>query len=222
MDHAVYGPVELPVLVGWIKDERVLADTWLFLERNGSWEQAERVPELQMFFHRRPTATTPAGGRRPPEALSPAALRHIKVLGCLTDEQLVGFLEFTEVQMVPAGLPVAKRGEPANAMFLLVEGRLRFSLTADGQEIGAGNLNAGEFFGELSLFDQGVRSADIVAVEDSTLLKITAATFERLSSEKPDLVAPFLTALARSFACRLRAESRRYRDSLCFVQTAGH
>jgi len=29
-DNVVYGPVELPILIGWVKDERVLADTWVF------------------------------------------------------------------------------------------------------------------------------------------------------------------------------------------------
>ena len=222
VDHAPYGPVELPVLVGWIKDERVLADTWLFMERNGCWEQAARVPELQMFFHQRRGAIAahgPAGNS--PMALSPGALRHVKVLGCLNDEQLDQFLQFAEIETVAAGTPLVRRGEPANAMFLIVEGQLRFSLAAEGREIGAGNLNAGEFFGEISLFDQGLRNADITAIEDSTLLKITTTRFERMSAEKPELVAPFLGALTKSVACHIRTESHRYRDSLCFVQPAG-
>lgn len=28
-DNVVYGPVELPTLVTWIQEERVLADTWV-------------------------------------------------------------------------------------------------------------------------------------------------------------------------------------------------
>jgi hypothetical protein len=29
-DHAVYGPMELPLLVDWVKEQRVTADTWIF------------------------------------------------------------------------------------------------------------------------------------------------------------------------------------------------
>src|SRR5579863_9937380 len=112
VDHVVYGPVDLPVLVGWIKDERVLADTWLFVERNGCWEQAERVPELKMFFHRRPATRAasafPTAGVPSDGTLSAGALRHIKVLGCLTDEQLEQFLSFAEVQGVAGGSTVVK------------------------------------------------------------------------------------------------------------------
>src|SRR5690349_11295150 len=130
-DHAVYGPVELPVLVGWIKDERVLGETWVFVERNGCWEKAERVPELQMFFHRRAAASSGARTVQSTGELTPAGLRHIKVLSCLNDEQLQEFIAFTEPLLVPAGTPVVKRGEPANAMYLVVEGTLRFSVATE-------------------------------------------------------------------------------------------
>ena len=50
VDQTPYGPVELPTLVSWIKDERVTADTWLFVGKTGDWQKAAQVPELQMFF----------------------------------------------------------------------------------------------------------------------------------------------------------------------------
>lgn len=222
IDRAVYGPVELPVLVSWIRDERVLADTWLFVERNGCWEQAARIPELQMFFHKHPVMPASAnlgdGAATPP--LPSGALRHVKVLACLNDEQLAEFLTFAEVQAIPAGTPVTRHGEPANAMYLVVEGQLRFSLAAEGHESSAGALNAGEFFGEISLLDQGTRNADVVALQDCLLLKLSAAEFERMTAEKPELVAPFLSSLMKSVACRVRADNRRYRDSVCFIQPA--
>jgi len=45
-----YGPVELPTLVAWVKDERVTADTWIFVARTGSWQKAGELPELQILF----------------------------------------------------------------------------------------------------------------------------------------------------------------------------
>ena len=50
VDKSPYGPVELPALVAWIKDERVIADTWIFVERENSWMRASEVPELNLFF----------------------------------------------------------------------------------------------------------------------------------------------------------------------------
>src|ERR1700740_331735 len=85
-DHAAYGPVELPTLVDWIRDERVVADTWLYLERSDCWEKAAHVPELQMFFKRK--AASPSAAGFSGTALNPAALRHIKFLAALSDAQL--------------------------------------------------------------------------------------------------------------------------------------
>ena len=79
-DHAVYGPVELPMLVNWIRDERVTADTWLYLERSDCWEKVAHVPELQMFFKGRGSAR-PVGASANEKSVSPGALRRIKILG---------------------------------------------------------------------------------------------------------------------------------------------
>jgi hypothetical protein len=31
IDYVAYGPVELPTLVNWIKQERVIGDNWIFI-----------------------------------------------------------------------------------------------------------------------------------------------------------------------------------------------
>ena len=40
IDDAPYGPVELSVLADWVKDERVLKETWVFARRSGTWLHA--------------------------------------------------------------------------------------------------------------------------------------------------------------------------------------
>ena len=44
-------------------------------------------------------------------------------------------------------------------------------------------LGTGEFFGDIAIFDQGPRSADVVANRDSTLGKITVENFPQLAQE---------------------------------------
>ncbi|MGH8023514.1 MAG: hypothetical protein ACRED1_08025, partial [Limisphaerales bacterium] len=60
-----------------------------------------------------------------------------------------------------------------------------------------------------SLFDNGPRSADIVANTDSSLIKISAANFYRLVREAPALATPFLQAAARTLSSRIRADNKR-------------
>ena|SRR5579872_1123985 len=227
VDHAVYGPVELPTLVGWIKDERVIADTWLFVERSDCWEKAARVAELQMFFHTHPHSQDPAtpgvSTAGPlPDSLSPGALRHVKILACLSDEQIERFVQLMEVQAVPNGAQVTKQGEQGDAMYLVLEGELRLRSMVEGRETSLGTLGAGEYFGEISLFDHGPRSATAVASQDSALLKMSASQLEKLIYEAPDLAAPVLFAIAKTFTTRVRSENKRYRDSMSFVHAAPH
>src|SRR5882672_11402490 len=59
VDNVVYGPVELPTLVGWVKEERVTADTWIFCEKDSVWRKTPQVPELQMFFQPKSAAAPP-------------------------------------------------------------------------------------------------------------------------------------------------------------------
>ncbi len=53
IDDSPYGPVELPTVVNWVKDERVQSDTWIFVRRAGNWQRASDISELKMFFGRK-------------------------------------------------------------------------------------------------------------------------------------------------------------------------
>jgi CRP-like cAMP-binding protein len=70
-------------------------------------------------------------------------------------------------------------------------------------------IGTGDFFGDMSLFDNGPRSADVVANMDSTLVRISAPNFYRLIREAPALATPFLQATARTLASRIRADNRK-------------
>jgi CRP-like cAMP-binding protein len=105
-------------------------------------------------------------------------------------------------------------------MYLVLEGELRVRLMVGGKETLLVTLSPGEFFGEISLFDQGPRSADVVANTDSLLLKISSASFEKLLNDAPNLAAPFLFAMSKTLTSRIRADNKRYRDSIQFARAA--
>lgn len=215
IDQSAYGPIELPTLVNWIKDERVLSDTWVFVERDVTWRRAAEIPELEMFFRRKsaPAASGPA-------SLRAGSLRRVKILAGLGNEQLERLAQFMELQRVPQWSVIVKQGEQGDSMYLILEGELRARLMVGGKETILSTLGPGDFFGDMSLFDHGPRSADVVANVDSTVLKISAATFDKLAKEAPELAAPFLLATVRTLAARIRADNKRLRDSVSFSAAA--
>ena len=126
-----------------------------------------------------------------------------------------------EVQRVRQFAEIVKQNQPGDAMFLILEGELRVRMMISGKESILATLNAGDFFGEISLFDHGPRSADVLANSESTLLKINSSAFQRLVQEAPDLAAPFLVNMGKTLTSRIRADNRRFRDSIAFVRAAG-
>ena len=99
-----------------------------------------------------------------------------------------------------------------DAMYLLLDGEIRVRLMIHGKETTLTTLLAGDFFGEISLFDHGPRSADVVVNQSAVLLKISAASFQRMADEAPELATPFLLAMGRTLTGRIRADNKRFRD----------
>ena len=81
-------------------------------------------------------------------------------------------------------------------------------------------MSVGEFFGDISLFDQGPRSADVVANTESLVLKISSEAFDELAKEAPEIATPFLLAIGRTLTARIRADNKRYGDSIKFARAA--
>jgi CRP/FNR family cyclic AMP-dependent transcriptional regulator len=219
IDQTAYGPVELPTLVSWVKDERVTADTWVYAGKYGSWQKASSVPELQMFFRSRPSAET-GGSANAVNGVDIRALRRVKILANMTDAQLERFAQFMVVEQVPQWTVIVKQGDRGDTMYLILQGELRVRINAGGSETILATLSVGEFFGDISLFDQGPRSADVVANTDSVLVKITADSFEEFAKESPETATPFLLAIGKTLTARIRADNKRYGDSVRFARAA--
>jgi CRP/FNR family transcriptional regulator, cyclic AMP receptor protein len=221
IDQTAYGPVELPTLVSWIKDERVTADTWIYAAKNGSWQKASDLPDLQMFFRPASRGTPEAGAATTtPRGVDPRALRRIKILADMTADQLERFAQFVEVEKIPQWSVIVKQGDPGDSMYFILEGELRARLNVTGQETILTTLGAGDFFGDISLFDHGPRSADVVANTDSLVVKISAHAFDRLAKEAPEIATPFLRAVGRTLSARIRTDNKRYGDSVKFSRAA--
>jgi hypothetical protein len=223
-DKVVYGPVELPTLVAWVKDERVLPATWVCFEPEDRWIQAHELTELKALFAgtRAGVGATAPGGAAPSSraGIRPGTLRRMKLLADLEPAQLESFIRYFEVMHVAQFSPVVQVGELGHAMYLVLEGELRARVLVDGRETTLSTMTTGDFFGEISLLDRGPRSADVLANQDSVLLKVSATQFELMAREAPALALPFLLALSRSVVARVRTLTRRYQDSIHFSRAA--
>ena len=113
-----------------------------------------------------------------------------------------------------------KQASTGDSMFLVLEGEVRVRLMIGDRETILVTMSAGEFFGEISLFDHGPRSADVIANTDCVLLKVAATKFNELVAQSPELATPFLVAICKTLTARIRADNKRIRDSINFARTA--
>ena len=79
-------------------------------------------------------------------------------------------------------------------------------------------LNAGDFIGEMSLFNDEyeLRSAQIVSRSQCEVAEISYDRFKQISSQFPDI----LYAIAKQMSARLRLTTRKLKD-LAFVDVSG-
>jgi CRP-like cAMP-binding protein len=82
-----------------------------------------------------------------------------------------------EEQLVPAGTAIIRQGDPADALWILVEGRLQVSIDVDGVQRELPPVDAPGYVGELGLLRGEPRSATVVTAADSRLLRIAGEDF---------------------------------------------
>jgi hypothetical protein len=222
-DDVVYGPVPLATLTQWIAEERVLAATWIYTVAQDAWTKAGEMAELAGAFAGREGEKPVKGGDTTllVSGLRPGMLRRVKALAKMNDQQLGRFVQIMEIVRVEPYKMVMKQGTPGDSMYAVLDGEVRVRIIAGGKETELARFGPGDIFGEMSLFDGGPRSADVVANSPTTLLRISSERFDRLCHEQPELGSPLLFELAKALAKRIRADDKKI-ESVFSMARAGN
>lgn len=107
---------------------------------------------------------------------------------------------------------VVRQGEVGNCMFVIQSGKVEIFRQNDGREIPLRVAGPNEFFGEMALVENDVRSASIRARGEARILQIDKRTFMRRVHEDPSLAYRIMESLSREVR-RLAAEVARLRES---------
>ncbi len=145
-------------------------------------------------------------------------LRAARLFAEFTSEELENLIDLVETQRIDAGECVVRQDEAGDAMFVIVAGKVKVVHRKGAQKIELATLGCGDFFGEISLVDEGPRSADVEAVSDCTLLRITAGSLRALAGVYPSAGFKILIAIGRVMVERMRGANQKYIDSLLVGQ----
>lgn len=86
---------------------------------------------------------------------------------------------------LPGGATLFEQGSEADGLYVLLSGQLAAFRGRGKARQWLGNIRPGEAVGEMAVLSGRPRSAQVLAVRDSTLLKLDRATFEALVLEHP-------------------------------------
>jgi CRP/FNR family cyclic AMP-dependent transcriptional regulator len=138
-------------------------------------------------------------------------LANVPLFAAIPHADLDGLANRFVGRSCPRGSLIFRQGDPGNALFLIESGAVKIStLSLDGREMVMAVLGPGEVFGELSLFDSGLRSADATALEDTTLLSLSHDVFRPYLERHPGVAVELLGVLAG----RLRETGEALQDAI--------
>src|SRR5216683_2699434 len=137
-------------------------------------------------------------------------LIRVPVFADLPDDQLAWFLSQAQDLHLKAGETYLRAGDPANAMFVILEGQLEIRGEIGGETVAfaidAGNVTGALPFSRMKTFTVGGR-----AVVDSRALKFSAALFPELVQKMPELAKRLVGLMSDRIRETTRIEQQRDR-----------
>jgi CRP/FNR family cyclic AMP-dependent transcriptional regulator len=106
------------------------------------------------------------------------------------------------------GAIILRQGDVADSFFVIVAGQVKVYIADESdpsREVILKTLGPGDFFGEIPMFDQEPRSANVAALDRCHLQVLSYRAFQKAIETQPDIAAAVMETLAK----RLRHADRR-------------
>lgn len=104
----------------------------------------------------------------------------------LPDEVIHSLVERVEKITLRADEVLFSKGDLGDALYVVESGRVKMVGTdKDGQEVVFNQVGAGAVIGEMAIIDQQPRSAGVIALTETEMLKLSQEAFMRVLEEQP-------------------------------------
>jgi len=166
-----------------------------------------------------------------PVVSDPSVLNSVALFEGLTAEQLSRLNTLLHRKTFPAGSNLMTAGQTGDVIYIILNGTVKIHLVrADGTEVIIAILGTGDTVGEMSLVDNTSRSADVVTLEESTLLWMDKTAFQECLMKMPAMTFNLMRILSGRLRlaneqiqalAALEVESRVARQLLAFARQYG-
>lgn len=140
-----------------------------------------------------------------PYASTARALAKVSFLRELSHEDLEMVARSAETRHYAKGDKIVAAGDVDRSLFVILKGRVEVRRGSDGNGSGVAlaRFGPGEFFGEMALLENRPRSADVVAIAETSCAILSWTVFRECLLQNPVVSEALLTTMSR----RLRALS---------------
>jgi CRP-like cAMP-binding protein len=141
-----------------------------------------------------------------PRAEALDSLRTIPLFSAVSDEDLESVARLLIERRFPKNKTIVEEGLAGDYMYVIREGRVKVTkLSGDGREKILEMLEAGSFFGEMSLLDSAPRSASVKALTDVRILALARNDFLNVLRRSSGLALAVIQELTK----RLRQQDEQ-------------
>jgi CRP-like cAMP-binding protein len=130
---------------------------------------------------------------------------YVSLFTGLVENQLEKIWQLSVEQKFKKNEMILFEDEPDTRLFIIIKGIVKLTrISEGGREFIFTFLGEGDFFGELSLLDDEIRSSNAVAVKDSTIISFQRADYIKIFRQFPQITFNIL----REMTQRLRERDR--------------
>jgi len=130
-----------------------------------------------------------------PEA---ALLKEVPLFHLLDDHERTELAAQLDLVNFKAGEIVFNYGDPGDAIYVISSGEVEVFFKNDtGERIVLEVATRGDFFGELSMLDNGTRSASVKATKDTETMRLDRGDLEKFLQLRPQAAMDLIAALGR-------------------------
>ncbi len=133
---------------------------------------------------------------RSPAAIAAGAERlgRIDLFSTLSADERYALATACPEQVFGRDEPIVRQGDAGSSMFVVMSGKVRVVLEPSGRDVAS--IDAGGFFGEMSMLTGDARTATVRAVDDAAVMEIPAEPFRELVVARPAILEHVTTAVA--------------------------
>jgi uncharacterized membrane protein len=125
-------------------------------------------------------------------------LKEVPLFHLLDEQERIELAaQLTVVRFAPDQV-VFNYGEPGDALYVVSSGEVEVFFKNDtGERIVLEVARRGDFFGELSMLDQGARTASVVSTQHTEAMRLDRTSLEKFLQLRPQAAIDLLTAMGR-------------------------